>query len=559
MSDQTLIALQKDFRKFLFVVWKHLNLPDPTPIQYDIAVYLQGGPRRLTIEAFRGVGKSWITGAFVLWNLWNNPQMKIMVVSQSKERADSFSIFCKRLISDMPLLQHLEPTKEQRSSNISFDVGPAQPDQSSSVKSVGITGQLTGSRADLIVADDIETPNNSMTQTQRDQVAERVKEFDAVLKPDGRIVYLGTPQTEMTLYNKLPERGYETRIWPARMPAHDYGGRLAPFIDAMSLDTGKPTDPLRFHDLDLQEREASYGRSGFALQFMLDTSLSDADKYPLRLSDLLVMSGVSTWPEAPTHVTWAGSPECVNHDVPVVGLDGDRYHRPMVQSKEYSQWGGTVMAIDPSGRGADETGYAIIKECMGMLYLVASGGYKDGYGDHTLEALAQLAKQHKVNEIVIESNFGDGMFASIFTPVLNRVHKCSMEEIRHNTQKEKRIIDTLEPVMNQHRLVVDEQIIHDDLNKVNDTISPEQQKHYMLFHQLTRITKDRGALIHDDRLEPVAMAVAYWIEHMESDTEQAVERQNEADIDAFISDFLDDEPGVLFTGGADPRKTNWIQ
>ena len=26
-----------DFRKFLFVVWKHLNLPDPTPVQYDIA------------------------------------------------------------------------------------------------------------------------------------------------------------------------------------------------------------------------------------------------------------------------------------------------------------------------------------------------------------------------------------------------------------------------------------------------------------------------------------------------------------------------------------------
>ncbi|WP_270994138.1 phage terminase large subunit, partial [Listeria seeligeri] len=99
-------------------------------------------------------------------------------------------------------------------SNLAFDVGPAQPDQSPSVKSVGINGQLTGSRADTIIADDIEVPKNSMTVVQREKLAELVKEFDAVLKPGGEIIYLGTPQTEESLYNKLPERGYVIRIWP---------------------------------------------------------------------------------------------------------------------------------------------------------------------------------------------------------------------------------------------------------------------------------------------------------------------------------------------------------
>ena len=144
----------KDFRYFLFLIWKHLGLPDPTPIQYDIAKYLQTGPKRKVVEAFRGVGKSWITAAYVLFRLYHDPQLKILVVSASKERADNFSTFALRLINDVPWLNDLAPGPGQRSSKISFDVGPATPDQSPSVKSVGLFGQLTGSRADIIIADD---------------------------------------------------------------------------------------------------------------------------------------------------------------------------------------------------------------------------------------------------------------------------------------------------------------------------------------------------------------------------------------------------------------------
>ena len=48
----------RDFRNFLFVVWKHLNLPNPTDLQYDIAEFMQHGPKRSVVMAFRGVGKS---------------------------------------------------------------------------------------------------------------------------------------------------------------------------------------------------------------------------------------------------------------------------------------------------------------------------------------------------------------------------------------------------------------------------------------------------------------------------------------------------------------------
>ena len=204
----------KNFKNFLYLAWQHLNLPNPTPIQYDIADYLQNGSKRIVIEAFRGVGKSWITSAFVCHQLLLNPQRNILVVSASKNRADDFSTFTQRLISEMPLLNHLKPRDDQRHSKVSFDVAPARASHAPSVKSLGVTSQLTGSRADLIIADDVESANNSQTQLMRDRLGETVKEFDAIIKPEvGRIVFLGTPQTEMSLYNDLEERGFETRVW----------------------------------------------------------------------------------------------------------------------------------------------------------------------------------------------------------------------------------------------------------------------------------------------------------------------------------------------------------
>ena len=140
------------------------------------------------IEAFRGVGKSWITSAYVVWLLYMNPQLNILVVSASKSRADDFSTFTLRLIKEMPILEHLIPSDDQRQSKISFDVKPAAASHAPSVKSVGITGQLAGSRADVIVADDCEVPNNSMTQGMRDRLSEAVKE--AALALDGRAIHI---------------------------------------------------------------------------------------------------------------------------------------------------------------------------------------------------------------------------------------------------------------------------------------------------------------------------------------------------------------------------------
>lgn len=567
MKEADLIL--SDLRNFLWLVWKHLHLPDPTPIQYDIASYLQHGPKRMVVEGLRGIGKSWVTSAFVCWLLLCDPQLNILVASASKERADSFSTFTLRLINEMEILQHLRPREGQRNSKISFDVGPARASHSPSVKSVGIFGQITGSRADVVIADDLEIPSNSMTQGMRDKLAEAVKEFDAVLKTgdETRIIYLGTPQTEMSLYNRLPERGYSIRLWPARFPKaklrETYGDRLAPMLSERLAanpclseghrDYGMPTD-TRFTDEDLIEREMSYGRSGFALQFMLDTSLSDADRYPLRASDLVVMNLDHT--TGPEKVVWAASPELCINDLPCVGFNGDHYYRPMAITGEdgkakWLPYTGSVMSIDPSGRGTDETAYAVVKMLNGQLFALESGGISGGYSPETLQALSVIAARQKVNHIIVESNFGDGMFTELLKPVLHKIHPCFIEEVRHNTQKEKRIVDTLEPVMNQHRLIFDQKVILKDYASTQH-LPTDQQAKYQLFYQMTRITKDRGALAHDDRLDALAIAVAFWVEQMGQDVDKKTKERADADFQKELEKFMQ------HTVGYKPPSRRWI-
>lgn len=535
--------MKADFVFFLFVLWKALSLPVPTRCQIDMAKKLSAGDnRRFILQAFRGIGKSFITCAFVVWKLWNNPDLKFMIVSASKERADANSIFIKRIIDLMPQLQELKPKQGQRDAVISFDVGPAKPDHSPSVKSVGITGQLTGSRADILIADDVEVPNNSATQAARDRLSELVKEFDAILKPGGTIIYLGTPQNEMTLYRELEGRGYTTTIWPARYPRdrkdwQSYGDRLAPMLQAELEEDPesfywRPTDEVRFDDTDLKERELSYGKAGFALQFMLNPNLSDAEKYPLKLRDLIVADLDPA--SSPMVYQWLPNPQNKREDVPNVGLMGDSYHTYQTVGSAFSSYTQKILVIDPSGRGKDETGYAVLYQLNGYIFAMEVGGMRGGYEDSTLEALAKIGRKWKVNEYVIEGNFGDGMYLELFKPVAARIHPAAVTEVKSKGQKELRICDVLEPIMGSHRLIVNAAAIVQDYQTASDK-DGVRNPIYSLFYQMTRISRERGALAHDDRLDALAIGVQFFVESMAKDankgerevTEEWLEEQME--------------------------------
>ena len=541
----TLDLLTDDFKLFLQALWSQLDLPSPTRAQYAIADYIQHGPKRLQIQAFRGVGKSWITGAFVLWTLFRDPERKIMIISASKERADNMSIFLQKLIIETPWLSHLRPKSDDaRWSRVSFDV-LCSPHQAPSVKSVGITGQLTGSRADLMILDDIEVPGNSMTELMREKLLQLCTEAESILTPknDSRILFLGTPQTTFTIYRKLAERNYRPFVWTARYPRkkENYEGLLAPQLQE-DIDNGAepwtPTDEDRFDDLDLLEREASMGRSNFMLQFMLDTSLSDAEKFPLKMADLVVTSvNPST---APDSVVWCSDPQNVIKDLPIVGLPGDYFYSPMQLQGEWHPYTETICSVDPSGRGTDETAAAYISQRNGFLYLHEVFATKDGYSDKTLLSILKRCKKYGVTKLVIETNFGDGIVGELFKKHLQQTKQAiDVEEVRANVRKEDRIIDSLEPVFNQHRLIVDRSVVDWDFSSNKDA-APEERLLYMLFYQMSRMCREKGAIKHDDRLDALAQGVKYFTDAMAISAQEMVNTRKRDDWNQMIEEWLDD-------------------
>jgi hypothetical protein len=547
-----------NFKNHLYVVFKHINLPSPTPIQYAIADELQYGESDTVIEGFRGVAKSTITGIYMSWLLDKDPENKqILYTSANQAEAMKFMKFTRDLIEIVPFLNYLRPNiaKGQRDNALQFDVSPAITRIQPSCKAVGIFGQLTGNRATDIIADDVETSENCDTQVKREHIDSAISEFRQILLPkQGRLIYLGTPHTEVSIYNKLYNKGHKVRIFPIKFPSQQqqekYGDKLAPYIvDLLQQDptlVDKPTDPLRFSENEILKLE-SEGRSKFAMQQMLDTTLSDIERYPLKCSDLVVMDLDKEI--APEKVAYGSAPNQVLKDIPCNGIANDRYYAPIpIPDIKWLPYAYKVMSVDPSGRGKDELAYTILGVLNGQIFLLKQGGLQGGYCLENLIKLATMAKDYKINKMKIESNFGDGMFTTLLYPVLRKIYPCTVEEVRHNIQKEKRIIDTLEPVLNQHKLIVDKQVIIDDKESIQD-YPLEKQQQYSLFYQLTRITKDRGCLGHDDRLDCLSIAVADCLElllvDVEDEIKQRLEEEFEAEIER-IYGFTDKEEDCWF-------------
>lgn len=556
--DQVLSKVLGHFPTFQKLVWRTVGLPDPTPVQKDIGQFLSDDSiNRKVIQGFRGVAKTWTTAAFVVWCLRRDRNVRILIVSQSKDKADEISSFCQQILSNVPGLSDLVPSNREESnwSRVKFTVKGAKPDVAPSVTSKGITSQITGCRADIIVADDVESPNNTATQEQREKLLRAVGEFGSILKEDksntpSQIIYLGTPHSEDSLYNHLRERGYATRIWPAQIPENPeaYHGCLGPIVEKMIEETqakpGTPTEPSRF-PLSVLENKAvmDYGgmnTAGYRLQFMLDTTLADLDKYPLKTKDLMIMA--LDGDKAPTSLAYANANNLVISELPNIGFSGDRLLRPLNISNEWTKYENTIAFVDPSGRGKDETTMAIVSGLHGWLFIREWSGWKGGYGEDTLKNIAKACETFNVKLCLIEPNFGDGMFAQLLKPIMRALSpKTGVQDgQRASTQKERRICDTLEPVLGRHRLVLNERVAQRDIKeacgaKLADGSTPLQ---YSGLYQLTHITRDKGSLRHDDRIDALAGAVAWWTNTMARNAQHAEQRFKDAQHERIVSEHL---------------------
>ena len=547
---EPLPELLQPLAHFTTYILRELNLADtPTKQQLGILDYLENGPDRQIVTAYRGCGKSFLTSVYALWRLRRDPfREKVLLVGATADKAIEISTFMLRLVRDIDILQCLQPLPDGRGSVNAWDVGPSVVDQSPSVRAVGILSpSLTGKRCTVCVGDDIETLSNSITVLKQERLAAAVTELEAIRKPavSGELprqtIFLGTPHLESSLYLRLRrERNYKARMWPARYPDPNsedwdaYEDCLAPTIAAeVECDpslVGVPTDPERFGHDELLKREMSMTRSSVQLQFQLNCRLSTLERYPLRLGDLIVMD--LDGKALPEVVTWASGPDQRIQDLVCTGLGADRYyHRPMVTQGWISSdetWR-CVMAIDPSGRGgprSDELAYAIVAELNGNLFLLEAGGSVLGYAEEVLKMLALRAKRWNISQVVAERNFGAGLFEAVLTPVMNQIHPCGIESVNVSMQKERRICQVLGPVIQQHKLVVNSELIRKDYLQAERSTEGGHER--SLLFQMSRITEERNALSKDDRIDALALAVQFFSEAAAQDQQlKASERAYE--------------------------------
>jgi hypothetical protein len=540
----------EDFRNHLYFSFKYLGLGEPTAKQYAMGYRLQAGDRNFILQAGRGDGKSVIMAAYVSWLLLKDPNITILILSAAADRAIKFVSQVRMVLTQVPYMRHLEPQEFDKDSAFGFNVHiRTKFSQDLSVTARGITSQITGLHADVIVCDDIEIPENSDSPQAREKLWDRCLELENVInKHDQSMVrFLGTPQSKDSVYNRLGGI-YKIIKFPAVMP--DLGNPedvedVDEYILSLNLDTDESTQPERFPTEKLREIEGKVGPTNFDLHYRLKTTSADIKKYPLRLDDLVVMD---IDPEVfPVKVVHAKS--VVNRRVSSMGMKGDLVYEPMHIEPKFVEYGQTVMFIDPSGRGADETAICVASFAHGYIVIHELTGIQGGYDNETMMKICKLVNQYGLNMIRYESNYGDGMFGKILQPVVaNNCGPVAIEEYRVSGSKEARIVSTLEPIMAQHRLVMDTEVIQDKENQI----------------QITRMQNKRGALKHDDRVDVLSAAVSYWTEALAIDPDREMQNKQAEDYQAKIKDWMSNKraigllgdrvSGALLLNGKDPNR-----
>jgi len=541
-----------DFAEFAELGMRLLGF-STTDMQLDIARYMadKSFGRKKMVQAQRGEAKSTLAALYAVWCLIQNQQSRVLVVSGGESQASDVAILIIRIIQQWHLLCWLrpDPSKGDRTSYEKYDVhfDLKGLEKSASVSCEGITAALQGKRADVLIADDIETAKNSMTQVMRDTLLHLSKDF-AAINTHGETLYLGTPQTKDSIYKSLPQRGYHVRIWPGRYPNAEEllryrTGTLAPFIlDALELDPtlgtgcgidgtrGAPADLGRYDEDALQEKELDFGPEGFGLQFMLDTTLSDALRTRIRLTDFIV--GDYSHEAAPETLHWSSETRCVLKDLPS-SFDSFTFYKPAASSESYMGYQHKVMIIDPAGAGGDEVAFAVGGVTNSYIHLMTVGGLRGGMTEANMDTIMDVAVEFGVTDIKIEANMGHGVVSSLMIGHCEKrdIKGMGFEDFYAKGQKERRIIDTISPVTRRHKLVVHRRALEDD-HKYCMLHQTDKRTVMSCFYQLANITYDRNSLAKDDRADTVQGIVMFLSKLLAvDDAKEATKRKDIASLD----------------------------
>lgn len=508
----------------------------------------EGRHRRRGVLAPRGIGKTYFCACIAAaWYLLQDPEHKIMFVSKSISHAQKTVALLQGWIRLIPFLQHLyagdaPPQLKKKWGRLEFDVLPAKESRTPSVFAVGIGSQLPGSRASLVIADDVETDETSKTKDGQENIEQKVGEFFNISKyGDGEILYAGTFFPDDSIYSKLAamrrEDGkplYEFRTWPMIAPTPAEADKMIGLdpqvldeIEDGTLRVGDRLFPHR-HTLEDVADAKAHSPTFFARQYMLIPGVLDDLYYPLKLRDLIVFPIARD--QGPVEIHWGleGNDNQPTRLPIRMAVPDSSLHKPIYYDQTWAPWERTIQVIDPAGRGEDSAAYCIASALNGMVFIKELMIFppRTGLDDATMATMASRAQWHRVSLVLVEENFGGGSYTQLLMPYYRRMFldagerpdypngwTCSIEDYRVTGQKEARICDALEGPMARHRVVV-------------DTSVAENQEFQF---QVARMSRDRNNRIlkHDDGVDCFAAAVGYFKDTHGRDPETEAQRRRE--------------------------------
>jgi len=376
--------------------------------------------RRLLLMAFRGCGKSTLVGLFCAWTLYRAPHTRILVLAADLALATRMVATVRRILARHPLCGSLLPDHgEGPWASDRFTVAREAVLRDASMMAAGISGNITGARADLIICDDVEVAGNCDTPGKREDLRERLTEAEFVLVPDGTVLFVGTPHTSESLYAEGAEgflAGYHRLVLPL-------------------LDTdGVSAWPERFPVVAVTALRDRVGPLAFRRQMLLQPVVEQAAR--------LDPGAIVRYVDEPDYreANGRGVLTLLGHRIVSGGGWWDpAYGRP-----------GSGDASVVAATYVDGEGQHYLHR---LAYLLHDPNAADDPATQQCRAVAALAKDLLLPVMRVETN-GLGRFlpAMLRREMSRAGTACMVQEVASHRAKAERILSALDPVLAARRL-----------------------------------------------------------------------------------------------------------
>jgi hypothetical protein len=517
--------------------------------------YVSELTKELGVLALRGYIKTTMVRVYLIWLLYTRPQERVHYITNRQTLAETMIKSVRDTLRTWDVVKHL--SEDANTTNASFTSKhiqlPYSKPGSYSLEGHGIDSKMTGIRADYLIFDDIEIRENTTTPEMRSDLEAKyygcMKLGESGSQPITKIT--GTPWHRESLYYKIgakhkfdidgnkpgTEKKYQTMfVFPALYPSKeqlaDYQGLLDPTIEKEILsDSVKAFDSI--DPVLVKKEDILSGLDGTLekrldvfMNYLMNPFLSSTQALAFPLSSLGVLT-YETKNRYKHPIAVADQPHCAKKSLTPFHTFGQQLYVTQWDQTNPAQiipqW--RVMVIDPAGRSnntiegedldTDETAMCIMAVVNGKFVIEKVDGWTDGFGECTLEQLARAYSDYECDEVIVEENYGGGMFGQLLSQTFQRLGiPASKRGIKNSSNKQRRIHEALQSVLGSKVLFITEKAAVEDTQKYVEELDPSkkvQRLHYSFLHQLCNFQLQDGGskstLVHDDRLDAVAEAI----------------------------------------------------